>query len=195
MTSYRFSHLSLVCAALIGGVFLGNSAQGGHFSAVERNNPNGFPCDVSRVDVNTQWTPEKFLDRVVRSEKLSFVHWRAPGVGNNELGDRFLCDMIKYYGDSIDQFVVVDLAAVEDESPAFCRKLRKLVAELRPRDGKGAGEVVRVPSYSLVFPDGSEDRVLGPPTIGGYDRDFYQNYKPGLDQLLLGREQLTQVTW
>ncbi|MBL7056336.1 hypothetical protein ISS07_05465 [Candidatus Woesearchaeota archaeon] len=131
-----------------------------------------YPCDTSRIDQTTRWTPEKFKRDVVYSGKTSLVHWRIEKsvIKENDLADSFMCDLIERYGDDIDKFILIDIGNYSQNG----KDLRNIMAK-----NQKEGIVSRVPAFSLIYPNSNETRIRGPPRT---DLEKFNTYFPFLDK-------------
>jgi hypothetical protein len=106
-----------------------------------------------RVDTKTYWTPEKFINEIVNSDKVTYVHWRKEGFGNNDSGDKLVQNLIKDFPE-IDRFVIIELSEYPTSEG---KELYAIPAKFSNGPLKG------VPCGSL-FKMGKEFRIKGPPT-------------------------------
>lgn len=134
---------------------------------------------AKRVDADSYWTAVKFLREIADAGKISVVHWRMKGRGDNQSGDRLMCDLIERYGDRVDKFVAYKIIRhwkinrIEDD----------LVRRLTIGRNSSSGKVDSAPSWSFFWPDGSEFRIKGPPTKDDYRSILRDEYFPKLDQI------------
>lgn len=131
----------------------------------------------SRLNRSHYWTTEELMIKVLKAGKLSIIHWREEGKEINSYGDRFMCDLIRLYGTSVEQFFIINV----NNYPNQARELRSLVAPIS-RDAK-EGIIYAWPSYSIIYRDNTEERIRGPPIKGGYEHRL-QEYRKELDQRL-----------
>ncbi|MCP5368922.1 MAG: hypothetical protein H6907_09715 [Hyphomicrobiales bacterium] len=133
------------------------------------------------IDTTTRWTADTFKKYVVHSGKISFVHWKYKDYGNNKSGDRFFNQVIKEYGDAIEQFIVIKTETYPNEG-----KELRIIPSLY-NDDKNEGPIEAFPSYSIFLRSGEEIRVRGPPAgKEGYEKKYERVYKPGLDKYIRG---------
>lgn len=114
----------------------------------------------AKVDATTYWTPEKFRNEIVNSDKVTYVYWRREGLPDVPAGDELLRKLIEDFPE-IDRFIVIELTSYHNERKKFNSDAMGLL-KIPSERNKKYGPIIGL--SGSIFKYGNEFRIRGPPT-------------------------------
>ena len=107
---------------------------------------------------------EAGLREIVMAPQASFIHWRWEGIGDNETGDRYFCDMVVEFAERFGRLI-----RIEGRDYRFqMRRIKEVLDEFNPRSAYNTHEL---PNYSIAG-FGGEARIEGPPDPDSYAQEY-----------------------
>ena len=119
--------------------------------------------DAAGVE-HVQDLTEQSLRAIVEAPAAVFIHWRWEGIGDNETGDRYFCEMVGEFGPRFARLI-----QIEGRDYRFrMRRIKEVLDEYSPRAAYNTHEL---PNYSVAG-FGDEARIEGPPDPDRYAEEY-----------------------
>ena len=115
------------------------------------------------IESTTIWTPEKFIAEIAEAPKITYVHWRWEGIGDNTNGDKMVEDFSRD-ATFLDKIVIIELSKYD-------RNIGKILTQLPGNYNLGREGIRRLPNGSL-FKNKREFRIKSPPRRQHYAEDY-----------------------